>query len=333
MRLLVLGGNGWLSGYAADYARDRGDDVTCLSRGVSGPMPDGVTVVTGDRDTDGALDAVAEVDWDVVLDVSSQPGRVRRAVTALAPRTKWFVYVSSGSVYADPAESPDENADVVEPLPGDVMESMEQYGGAKVACEHHVRSAFGDRCVIARAGLIGGPGDDTTRSGYWPLRFARPSNPEGRVLVPDVPDLQTQLIDVRDLAAWLVEAGASGVSGTFNLVGVPMPLASHLAIAAEVAGFGGDRVGVSQDWLQDHDVNAWMGRRSLPLWLPLPEYAGFSSRNGDRARANGLVHRPLADTLRDTLDWELSRAPEVQRGAGLTDDEERDLLAAYDSGI
>jgi nucleoside-diphosphate-sugar epimerase len=326
MRVLVLGGNGWLSGIVAEHARDRGDEVTCLSRGQSGPMPDGVAAVVVDRDGDDALRSVADQDWDVVVDVSSEPGRVRRAVEAFTDRTRSFVYVSSGSVYASTESSPDEDAETFAPLDRDKMDSMAEYGPAKVACEQYVRSAFGDRCLIARAGLIGGPGDDTTRSGYWPLRFARPSNPEQRVLVPDVADLSSQLIDVRDLGAWLIDA-AGHVSGTLNLVGEPMPLAAHLAVAQQVAGFAGSTVGVSQSWLEEHGVGFWMGPRSLPLWLPLPKYAGFSTRDGSKARANGLVHRPLADTLRDTLDWELSRPADVQRSAGLTDDEERELLA------
>jgi nucleoside-diphosphate-sugar epimerase len=150
-----------------------------------------------------------------VVDVSRQPGQVRSAVRALADRATVYVFVSSANVYADhrtPGAA--EDAPLLPPLAGELMESMDTYGQAKVACEQHVQQAFEpDRALIARVGLIGGPGDIFDRTGYWPLRFARPSTPGGAVLVPDAPELATQVIDVRDLAAWLIDAGLVGGSG------------------------------------------------------------------------------------------------------------------------
>lgn len=254
---------------------------------------------------------------------------MRRATTALAERAAAYVFISSGNVYADHAiPGSDESAELLAPLTGDVMETMETYGEAKVACEQHVLRSFGtDRTLIARAGLIGGPGDIFDRTGYWPRRFARPAMADDSVLVPDVP-LPTQVIDVRDLAAWLVESAERGVHGVFNAVGETVPLAEHLAVARKVAGHTGPLVPVDQDWLLDHDVEPWMGERSLPLWLPTPEYAGFNSRDGSAARATGLTHRLLAETLADTLAWELTRDPDHVRRAGLSDDDERELIGA-----
>lgn len=326
MRILILGGTGWLSGQVAATALASGHDVTCLARGNSGEPPAGARLVRADRDAPDAYARVAGAAWDVVLDVSRQPGQVRRAAEALADSAGMFVFVSSGSVYADdttPGE--DETAALLPPLESDVMESMETYGPAKVACERHVRAAFGpDRCLLARAGLIGGPGDTSDRTGYWPLRFARPA--ADAVLAPDAPGLTTQVVDVRDLAAWLVQAGTRGVSGVFNAVGEPLPLAAHLAVAREVAGYAGPVVPVDQEWLLAQDVRPWAGERSLPLWLPLPDYAGFGARDGAAARAAGLVHRPLAETLADTLAWELATGPDRPRRAGLSDADERALL-------
>lgn len=125
-----------------------------------------------------------EQEWDVVLDVSRQPGQVRSAVAALAARARHWVFVSSGNVYAHHDEpGGDETVPVLAPLQGEVMESMETYGEAKVACEQHVLDQVGaDRSLIARVGLIGGPGDVFDRSGYWPLRFALPARSDGAVL-------------------------------------------------------------------------------------------------------------------------------------------------------
>jgi len=334
MRLLVLGGTAWLGGCVATTALERGHQVTCLARGSSGPVPAGATFVRADRDRPRAYDEVVREQWDVVVDVSRQPGQVRHAVTALAPRSSSYVFISSGNVYADHSEvGADESSALLPALAGDVMQDMETYGQAKVACEQHVLAAFGaSRSLVARVGLIGGPGDVFDRSGYWPLRFARPVGPAGRVLVPDVPDLATQVIDVRDLAAWIIESGRCGRSGIFNVMGETVSLAEHLAVARTVAGHVGPVAAASQEWLVEHGVEPWMGERSLPLWLPTPQYAGFNARDSSAARAAGLVTRPLRDTLADVLAWELTRGPERSRQAGLSDDEERSLLQALASG-
>ena len=330
MRLLLLGGTAWLGGYVADAALQRGHTVTCLARGASGQVPPGARFLRVDRDDPAAYDEVARERWDIVVDVARQPGHVRNAVAALVPTSDFFVFVSSGNVYADTGTpGADETADLLPALQGDVMASMDQYGEAKVACERHVMAGFGDDgCLIARSGLIGGPGDVFDRTGYWPLRFARPAAPDGSVLVPDVPDLMTQLVDVRDLAAWLVEAGERRTGGVVDAVSEPMPLAEHLAVARAVASHDGTVVPVSQDWLVDHDVNPWMGERSLPLWLPVPEYAGFTARTGLAARAAGLVTRPLAETLADVLAWEFATGADRPRKAGLTSEDEKALLEA-----
>jgi nucleoside-diphosphate-sugar epimerase len=330
MRLLVLGGTAWLGRCVAATAVELGHRVTCLARGDSGDAPAGASFVRADRDRPDGLAEVATEEWDAVVDVSRQPGQVRRAVAALADRSALFVFTSSGNVYADHGTpGDDESAALLPPLDGDVMETMETYGPAKVACEQHVRAAFGaGRSLILRVGLIGGPGDIFDRTGYWPLRFARPAAPDGRVLVPDAPHLSTQVIDVRDLAAWIVDAGQRRLSGTFNAMGETMPLPRHLALARAVAGHSGAVVPVDQEWLLAHGVEPWMGDRSLPLWLPLPDYAGFSARASSAARGAGLTTRPLADTLTDTLAWELATGWDRPRKAGLSAADERRLLDA-----
>ena len=329
MRILILGGTAWLGSTIATAAMHHGHKVTCLARGESGPVPTGIRFVRGDRSRPDAYADVAAEDWDVAVDVSRQPGQVAEAVRALSDRTGSYIFVSSGNVYADAATpGQDERAPLLAALPGDVMESMESYGEAKVACEDRVRGGFGaDRSLIVRAGLIGGPGDVSDRSGYWPLRFSEPAGADGSVLVPDSPGLLAQLIDVRDLAEWIIDAAEDGTIGVFNATGETVTLTEHLAIARAVAGHTGPIVGVAAQWLLDHEVGPWSGPRSLPLWLPLPDYAGFSARDSSAARAAGLVTRPLADTLADTLRWERRRVPEGPRRAGLADADEAALLA------
>lgn len=306
-----------------------GHDVTCLARGQSGPAPDGTTLVRADRKQEQPYAGVAEESWDLVVDISSQPGQVRDAANALSAAARHLVYVSSGSVYADDRKlPPGVERPVLPPLDEDVLADLEKYGEAKVACEQLVARAFGDdRVLIARAGLIGGPGDRSDRSGYWPWRFSRPATPDGAVLTPEGPGLDSQLIDVRDIAAWLVDAGTRGVSGVFDVTGETIPLAEHLALARKAAGHTGRLVVAADDWLLDHGVEPWMGERSLPLWLPGEEYAGFNDVDSGKARAEGLTLRRLASTLEDTLRWELERQLTGPRRAGLTDDDERALVA------
>jgi nucleoside-diphosphate-sugar epimerase len=334
MRILVLGGTAWLGGEIAKAALAAGHAVACLARGESGDVPPGADLIRADRAGPGAYESVSRQDWDLVADVSRQPGQVRSACAALADRAATYAFVSSGNVYADHATpKTDESAPLLSPLAGDVMETMETYGEAKVACEQAVLSAFGDeRSLIARAGLIGGPGDQSGRTGYWPLRFARPSSEEGVVLVPDAPDAATQVIDVRDLAEWIVGAAGGRAHGVFNATGDSVPLGEHLAIAREAAGHAGPVAPAATEWLLAHEVRPWMGERSLPLWLPMPEYVGFNTRDNRAARAAGLRSRPLKETLADTLEWELEQGAGRPRGAGLTDDEERELLLALSPG-
>jgi nucleoside-diphosphate-sugar epimerase len=138
--------------------------------------------------------------------------------------------------------------------------------------------------------------------------------------------LSRTFVDVRDLAGWLVESGAGGGCGTYNATGEVVSFGDHLGIAREVAGHHGPLTAVPEEWLLSHGVQPWMGERSLPLWLPMPEYAGFAHRDGSAARAAGLGLRPLEQTLADTLRWALAEGVDRARGAGLTRREEAQLL-------
>ena len=327
MNVLVLGGTAWLGREVALAALSQGHEVTALARGESGSVPDSVELVRADRGEADAYDAVARRDWDVVVDVARQPSHVRGAVAALGGRTGSWVFVSSCSVYARDDSPGDDESAALHPAHAEDDDGGETYGKRKVACESAVLDAVGDRALVARSGLVAGPGDHTDRTGYWPLRFALPATSDGAVLVPGA-DLATQVVDVRDLASFLVRAGTGGATGVVNVSGPVVPLATHLDTARDVAGHTGPLVEVTQEWLVEHGVQPWSGPRSLPLWLPLPDYAGFMARDTTAARALGLRTRPLAETLADTLAWELRHGPGRLRRAGLSPAEEAELLDA-----
>ena len=323
MDLLVLGGTAFLGKAVAGQARDRGHAVTCLARG-SAPPPEGVDMVVADRDHEDGLGAVAGRRWDAVVDVTRQPGQARRAVRDL--RTDHWVFVSSANAYRS-FDSPGlpESAPLHDPLAADVMTDMEQYGPAKVACEDTFRAAEGTSTIV-RAGLIGGYGDESARSGYYPWRFAHPTGPD--VLVPDAPGATCGILDVADLAAWIVLAAEERLDGPFNACGPSIPLTEILAAARRVAGAGAPPPrGVPPEVLAEAGIAAWMGPASLPLWIDDPEDRYFGKMDTTRALAAGLRFRPLEETLAAALVHEQVR--EAPRGAGLTDEEEirlRDLL-------
>ncbi len=332
MRLLVLGGTGFLGRALARAALDSGHDVTCAARGVTGQPPEGARLVHVDRSTPDAY-APIDGDFDAVVDISSRPSYVRAALAALADRVDHWVYVSSASVYTDNATPGQRaaSAPTVAAAPPEVddpaADGYAQYGPCKMACEEAVRGAVGEaRAFACRAGLIVGAEDASGRFTYWPARLSR----GGEVLVPGGPDDPVQWIDVRDLGEWLVRVAAARTSGVYDGMGLPVPRAEFLAGVAEGAGTDPDYTYVSHEFLTEQGVNPWAGPRSLPLWLPLPEYAGFLSRDTGDALAAGLTCRPLADTTRYTLDWWRAQPPaDGPSRAGLTVEEEAETLAAW----
>ncbi|MCK2216271.1 epimerase [Actinomadura sp. ATCC 31491] len=315
MRTLVLGGTRFLSREIARQARERGHEVVCAARGQAGDPPPGVEFVRVDRGADGGL-APVQGSFDLVVDVARQPSQVRRAVTELAGRAGHWTFVSSCSVYADTGEA---NRVLHEPLPAGADEGdPENYGPAKVACERVV----GDGALLVRAGLIVGPEDESDRFTYWVERLAR----GGPVLAPGSPDDLVQLVDVRDLSTWMLDAAEKGLTGPYDATSLPFTRGELLASIAEGLKVKPELVWAGQEFLLGQEVRPWAGPRSLPMWLPLPEYAGFMARDTSPTLDAGLRIRPVAETARDTLAWLRASGHPVSR-AGLTPAEETELLS------
>jgi 2'-hydroxyisoflavone reductase len=320
MRLLILGGTAFLGRATAAHAVAAGHAVTCAARGTAGPVPDGARLVRVDRSAPGGL-AALEGHFDAVIDVARVPSQIRAALADLAGRVDHWTFVSSCSVYADHA-TPGQRADTAPTLPpappelDDPTTDAEAYGRCKVAGEQAVLDS-GVPAFVCRAGLIVGPEDPSDRFTYWPVRLAR----GGEVLAPGKPNELVQWVDVRDLAAWLVHATEAGLTGIYDGIGVPVPRGDFLAGIAAGIRATPHLTWVDQQFLLDQQVESWMGPRSLPLWLPLPEYAGFQARDTSPALVAGLTCRRLSDTARDTLDWyEASGTPSLKCGLDAADE-------------
>lgn len=326
MKLLILGGTAYLSKETARQAVARGHTVTCAARG-SAAVPDGVEFVRVDRDA--SLDALAGREFDAVVDVARQPGHVRRALDELSDRVGHWVFVSTVSVYADDATPGQRVSDapLLPPLTEGADETLlANYGPNKVSCENLVVARWGSSALIARAGLIIGPHDTSGRFPYWVSRISR----GGEVLAPGDPADLVQCVDVRDLAGWLLDCAEKRIGGTYDANCPSQSRGDFLDGVRRGVGSSATFTWVSQKFLVEHRVEEWRGPRSLPLWVLLPQNAGFMSRDVSATVAAGHPFRDIADSAADTLAW-LREDPSA-RIAGLTAAEEAELLAAWHAG-
>ncbi|MGC8480014.1 MAG: oxidoreductase [Acidimicrobiales bacterium] len=333
MKLLPLSGTGWLGSTISRCALAMGLEVTALARGETGHLVPGVRFVAADRNGPDPYRETRLESWDVIVEVASHPRWVRQAIAAHGGLAARWCYVSSVSVYRDPSRlDQDERAEVATPFHGEMLESFDDYAGAKVGCEALVRSMVGENdSLIIRPGLIGGAGDLSDRTGYWPWRFAHAAALGREVLIPDPIGREVQIVDVEDLAGWIVSALDFALSGTYNVVGDTISLADYFSICRSLNGGSVSQVIVSSEWLVEQGVASWAGHRSLPLWIAESGHEGFARWSGAKARDHGFHARPMSETMEAVLLWELSRDASERR-AGLTDLEEQDLLMALSKG-
>ena len=342
LKILILGGTGFIGPHQVRYALERGHEVTLFNRGRQPQeWPGHVEELLGDRN--GDLKALEGRTWDVCIDnPTTLPVWVRDVGKVLAGKVGQYVFISTISVYATndkPADESDALApykgkDPLAETPDTFRGHLEVYGPLKAVSEAEAKRQFGDKVTIIRPGLIVGPGDETDRFSYWPQRLANVGHRYGDVvLAPGDGSDPVQFIDARDLAEWTVRMCERGQFGTFNATGPARQLTMKAMLDGIAQGVKAKPAyrWAPTAWLEAHKVSAW---GDMPVWVPgQGETYGFARRSIAKALAAGLTFRPLPQTAADTLAWFLKQTPERQAKlrAGLTPDRETELLKMLES--
>jgi 2'-hydroxyisoflavone reductase len=334
MRLLILGGTGFIGPHQVRYALARGHHVTVFNRGrQKEDWPEPVEELLGDRN--GDLKALEGREWDVCIDnPTTLPVWVRDAARVLKGHIGQYIFISTISAYAANDKPADETAPLATYNGADAMAETTKslgadprlYGPLKALCEKEARTQYGDALTtIIRPSLIVGPGDETDRFTYWPVRLKR----GGEILAPGDGSDPVQFIDVRDLAEWTIRVAEQRTVGVFNAIGPASPVTMRQMLTGIAEGIKVDPtlVWAPADVLKANHVSAW---RDMPVWIPGEgETFGFHRRDFSRAVAAGLTYRSLPLTAADTLAW-FDTLPAERQGklrAGLSSEREAELLA------
>ena len=339
MKLLILGGTRFLGRHLVMAGLARSHEITLFNRGKH-PSLTSVETIFGDRHSD--LAKLQGRRWDAVVDTSGfLPRAVRAAAEVLFPSVDRYIFISSVSAYADVSVSGIDETAPLATLTSDQLAEANQvdsssasaitlgkmYGGLKALCELAAESVLPNRVLIIRPGLIIGPHDYTDRFTYWVMRVAR----GGEVLAPGRPGRFVQLLDVRDLAEWVVTMIERQATGIYNANGLPNNLTMEglLKECKMASDSDASFTWVSDDLLLQERVAPWS---ELPLWMPeeaAPHFKGFMFINCEKAVAAGLSFRHLSETIRDTLTWRETNLLNEELKAGLDRDKEQRLLRKW----
>ncbi len=334
LKILILGGTGFIGPYEVRYAVARGHTVTVFNRGRhNADLPASVERLIGDRNDN--LEALKGRDWDVVVDdPTTLPKWVRDSGSLLQGHAGQYVFISTMSVYADTSKpGMDEDTPVLQYKGGDpyavTKVTGENYGPLKALSEKEAEKWFPGKTTVIRPGLIVGPGDPSDRFTYWPVRIDR----GGEVMAPGKPTGPAQFIDARDLSEWTIRMCEQGNMGVYNATGPRAPLSfAEMLYGCRAVTSGSNDIRftwVDADFLKKHGVQAWS---EMPVWIPdTAENKGFMRSSIDRALAKGLTFRPLAVTALDALKWfhGLPEERQAKLRAGIDPDKEKRVLAAW----
>jgi 2'-hydroxyisoflavone reductase len=332
MKVLVMGGTRFLGPAVVSAALARGDEVTTFTRGQSGEPPAEVTALHGDRSDPAALDVLRGREFDLVVDTCGYvPSVVGETAQRLSDTAGHYAFVSTINVYPDWPEQPIRAGSRVWDCPPDATEAPADldgagpYGYLKAGCERAVESYFPKRFTQVRAGLLVGPHDNSGRLTYWIGRIAK----GGRIPVPGPADRHLAVVDVRDLAGWMLESGTAGNVGAYNASG-PGDMTTYGELFGEcvrATGSDAELVWVSEEAIAAAKVEPWT---ELPLWLPAAEDKFAFDVDVQPILDAGLRQRSIADTVAETWAWQRGAElkPGFDRKSGMTAEQEATLLAS-----
>lgn len=331
-RVLILGGTGFLGPKLVEQCQAMNAEVTLFNRGRTNPhlFPE-LEKLKGDRN--GDLEALKGRTFDWVLDTSGYiPRQVEASAGLLADSAERYLFVSSISAYAELQKAGVNETAPTIPMPEPYSEELPtHYGALKAGCERAAEAAMPGRALVVRPGLIVGPGDPTDRFTYWPTRLAR----GGDIVAPNDPSDPVQFIDVRDLAAFMVDGLAQERAGIYNATGPtePTSIGALLETCKSATGVDATFHWVPTPTLAEQGVAPWM---ELTVWVPTDdqEFGGMGQVSIEKAVEAGLKTRPLAETVEDTLAWWETLPAERREHprAGLAAEKEQAVLAAFASG-
>jgi 2'-hydroxyisoflavone reductase len=345
LRILILGGTGFIGPYMVRYGVERGHRVTTFTRGRRQPWLfdeyfGRVEELHGDRSLPGGLDALKGRNWDVVIDNSGNRVEwARDSAALLRDSARRYIYISSTGVFW-PYRRPDIDEDVQPLLADDPPLEQPSFGVMKALSEQHVQRAFGERAVVIRPHYIVGPGDTTYRFPFWPARLER----GGAILVPGRRTDRVQFIDVRDLTEWIMrDVVEGGLTGVYNAAGPRHRLSMEEFVHGAHAVFNSevDWVWVDDyDFLQNYPLRQTADGRSVGLtgnvpWImPRGDNEFMAYIDSTRAVRAGLRWRPIAETVRAAIDWWNHDAPQEWVAAAparfpYTAEQEAAMIAAW----
>lgn len=370
-RILILGGTGFLGPACMESALAAGHKVTLFNSGRTeerrkaghrpSVVPDGVEVIIGNRDPEKTADerrlaglpddqkkpdpnspkGLSELAkaiengarWDAVIDTSGYwPRMVKASASLLAPAAGQYIFISTLSVYKNNnvpfRDESDELATLADPATEEFGADFSNYGGGKALCEAAAEAAMPGRVANIRPGFIVGERDSSGRFIYWPVRATK----GGEMIVPGKPDDFIQIIDVRDLADFVILCIRNDTNGPMNATGEPIPMQQMvdgcIKAAAATSGAKTSATWVDPEFLTEQGVEP----QRFPLWIPPDgEAAGFHRRDVSRAVKAGLTFRPVEVTARSTIEWYNSLPSDLQSKVvpPMLGDKEQQVLEAW----
>lgn len=332
LKILILGGKGFIGPHMVEYAKARGHQLTLFNRGRTNAhlFPE-IENIKGDRSIPEQVARLKGRKWDVVIDNCGYlPADVKLCAEQLAQQAGQYIFISTVSVYDSKAARIAEDAPLGRIEKGDPMKFTRReigryYGPLKALCEQEARKAFKDAiCTNVRPGLIVGPRDRSDRFTYWPHRI----HAGGEILAPGKPEYRTQFVDARDLAGWCIRLAEQRTAGTYNCVGFKGSLSYQELFhgCKVVTGADCSFTWVGDDFLTGNGIRPYT---EMPLWIP----GGRSHFVNEAAQAKGMTFRPVGDTIRDTLAWALERDKQGYKWyRTLSREREQALLAGFHKG-